>query len=209
MNAERRLERTAVHEAAHAVVARLLGLDVQAVTVSRGRRYAGVCLVVPPDAAAGRSLLGVMSAVQLPPALRQELEVDLMVTAAGNLAVDLFQGPGRRPDRLADRVSARLDREADAPALTAEERSDVAAAAARTEGETDDDIVTRLAVEMNAGDLPAAALHVAYLEASTRTLLSRNAAAVRAVADALLEHRTLGAEHVSRLILDARRGVAP
>jgi hypothetical protein len=205
-------ERTAHHEAGHAVVARLLGRGVEAVTIIRGLTFGGVCLLGPRSSAAGAALVGVMPAVRLPPAVRQELEVEAMVFAAGTVAVGLFdQAPARHGDRLAERVEQRLARDtAGAPALTAEERASVAAAVADTDpGESDDEAVARLAAELNPNDLTAAVLHVAYLEASTRTLLSRNAAAVHAVADALLAHRKLGSEHVSRLILEARAGGDP
>lgn len=198
--------RTAFHEAGHCVAAWALGHEVKSVTVEPCENFNGLARW---DWAAGRIADDWLDGLDLtapvlawPTAVRAVAETRVAVALAGDVAAELLlmSAPPRKPERVTGRAADDLADVDLAFGLPEEERAALAAAASGWPGSSDSEHVAEVERALHGGDVVAAAHHVAWLSAQVRAVLTRHWPAVEAVADALLDYRTLSGPHVAYLI---------
>lgn len=187
----------AVHEAGHAVVAWRLDHRLGWVTVEPGRSFDGCQTSWPAVAADPTDVDPDVPPPLWPAAARRNVEAEVMVLLAGDLAAELFARPtsGYRSPQPAERVIDQL------PEPTDGERHHLANAQAEESYDTDDARALALAVVAFGGHrLAAAAPWLTWLQAEARALLTAHADDVLRLADALESRRTLGGDAVYRVL---------
>lgn len=204
-------ERTAIHEAAHATMAHLVGRAPGAMSIIPALGYNGICFFGRSRRVPQRDLAKLGAALPLLPAtLRRSVELDVMVALAGPVAADMWwpsSGYGTTPDELeAERLVQSL---APRAALTVRERSTLAAAEATPTFESDESTAWGMTEALN-GDARIALAHLATLREVTRALVEEPSfqRLVSRLARLVLRHRTVSARAV-RAVFGERTSPAP
>ena len=107
--------RTALHESAHAVVALLIGVDVDLVSIRPGKAHAGISFPVMPGWHGDVRRAAATPGPFVDPELRRVVEMRAVVSLAGDIGA-MLQGPApsrygsTRDERLAESLSRKLER---------------------------------------------------------------------------------------------------
>jgi hypothetical protein len=190
---------TAIHEAGHAVASIVFGREVDYVSIRRGKGFNGIACSVPrPRDVAGYDPVSVL---RQPSALRADVERDIVVLLAGELAALAF-GSEPAPARYDEDEFERVATDALA-ALGPRVAELVIKNEASDEVEYDRDGAIDLAMLMTE-DVLAASAYFAWLEAEARAFVAAYRATILRVADALEEHAVRTGEHVARLVYPHR-----
>jgi hypothetical protein len=195
--------RTATHEACHGVVALVLDIPVELLSIRRGEGYRGATLYgernLPwPD------LIADAAAPSQPPATREAIEKDIIASLAGPASARIVTISGRFPPDH--------DEEAIAEALVTLRRLDPALACRLEEAEaepaspnaSDEAKAQRAAWLLNGFDRNLAIAQRSYLSAVAGELVDRHRHAIHAVAAALLEKKVLTGAAVALLFSGSR-----
>jgi hypothetical protein len=185
---------TALHEAAHCVVAVAVGREALSATVSGGQVLDGCCRYTTPEPIPLHALDVEAPFVLWPQAVRRRLETDALISLAGDIAEELLSEP------VAGRVA---DPAAVVAAEMAASPADHAWAAVTVDSldSRPDSWCTARAVFAAVGrDAIAVAAWTAWLDCQARQLVIWREPVIRAVAAALDAHGTLGAEALAALI---------
>ena len=184
--------RTALHEAAHAVVALAVGADVDLVSIRPGKRHAGVTFPIIPDWHGDADAAAATPGPFVDPELRRVLEMRAVVALAGDLGEMLAAPPPTgygttRDERTAVALSRSLDRHSPRHVELLH----------RTEAETEvaDDfqLASDAARGLGVGDEVTA--HVAWLRTVAQQLVRNLQPEIVAVAEELSRRKVLtGAE---------------
>jgi hypothetical protein len=199
-------ERTAYHEAAHAVAARAFRLSVGPVTIEPGKSFSGTCFTGHPRspfiAATGPTVLW-------PASLRKMHEAEAVIALAGDIGEELYDAerlarPAPRDEDVSvqtvravlERHTGKLPRAEAARLKEAKERED-------EEREVSKDWEQALrAAEILAPDGVVAL--TPWLRHLTRELLVARWTQVQTVAMALLERGTLSKRELRALLADTK-----
>lgn len=190
---------TAYHEAGHVIASYLLGRGVVEVSMVDGEETAGFVRNYPrrgwgdrlEDADYQASWGGFTDG-----RLRRAVEIDIMISLAGGMTQERFTGV---PEHETGSGIVKLTEE-HAQALSAKHGGKWEKLITRGDWAS----VLQLARKVSGGDDEAGA-YVAWLHERTRNLISepRFEPAVRALADALLEHRVLTGREAKQIVQDA------
>lgn len=200
------LHRTAVHEAGHAVTARLLGREVDGVTIvaNPGREYSGLTVWGPaPETPSPRPFH------EHPAEVLADVDTALLIAAAGEVAADLACLTTGRSSSVHDRLAGTRRHLAIEWRRATPERSselrDVLDPPTRGGAPTppaasDLEKLWELAMAVNDADPRAARLHLNWITARTTALLIEHAPAVEFVAAQLVHGRDLNACEAAQVL---------
>jgi hypothetical protein len=177
--------RTALHEAAHASVARSFGWLPGPLTVRAGTRWAGCAAWRPPALSLDEvALVDVAEPfVVWPAAVRKRLESGVLVAMAGQVAEQMLapRAESRQPDSVAERATAAL---ADLKPIDDEDRAWATRVVDDARMSSDGEYVARNVWAMfGRRDLPSANAFVQYAEAQVRSFVAGHADAILRLAD--------------------------
>lgn len=197
--------RVAMHEACHAVVALVLAVPVDLLSIRPGEGYRGATLFAPGEILPWQDLVSNAAAPSQPPAAREAMERDIIVSLAGPASAYMLPP-------LSGHVPPDHDEERIAGALVALQRLDPALACRLLAAESEPDSpeghdstrAQRVAWHLNGFDRTLANAHIYYLAAVANELVSRHRHAINAVAAALLEKTVLMGSDVERIAASNR-----
>lgn len=192
--------RTAMHEACHGVVALVLGLKVDLLSIRPGEGYSGVTLYGGIDLPR-RDLTVYYAAPSQPPPTREAIEKDIIASLAGPASEYMLPPLSGRfpPDHDEERIAAALrSLQRLEPALAC--RLTAAEATPANPGEPDNVKVQRAAWLLNGFEQTLASAHLYYLRAIADELVGRHRHAINAVAAALLKKTVLTGAAVAKIV---------
>jgi hypothetical protein len=196
---------TALHEAAHATTAHVLGEKVLGVTVRPGERFAG-CALWSPARPPGDAVDGLdvgLPFVLWPAAVRQWMEHVVVFLMAGDVAEQhLAPLAGRQADPVSERA---VEIAAELPPPTNDDLAKFAAVTDDTEGKrkTDaEEIAAWALLAHGKNGVVSTTAWLRFLEAQTTDLVVTNADRIRRLAAVLDAAEALSGEQVAAVLRD-------
>jgi hypothetical protein len=204
-DADRR--RTALHEAGHGIAQVVLGRSVEYVSIRPGKTFSGVAVPIPHERLDIEGFNPFLPVAQEPAALRADIERDIIIDLAGDLAT-LLDGPG---DNAPPASSYRDEPDVDAIARRALEQlgprlAELVVEHEQSEDPIDTDDAKAWTLAKAFAGPEASFWYLEWLRAETRELVIRNRVAILRVADALERHAVLRGEQVAALVYPPKQG---
>ncbi|WP_369222445.1 hypothetical protein AB5J52_14005 [Streptomyces sp. R39] len=191
--------RIALHEAGHTFIAWRFGQTSGPVTVVPGPRWAGTAhhdrQPVPQAVLAAVNVE--MPYLSWPAAVRHDVDVQALITAAGHVAEETL---GHRIGRRGDPLAIRAAELAAARPLTEPEERRILAGREDTTGQTDDERLAALMLLAHGHDPVTGSAWLNYITATARTCITRDADRVLRLAAVLADHGTLSGQAVTEIL---------